>query len=103
MFSLTYLPHSGELKVAEVASRFSSVDEFTSFVCSFGFTLKSKVGRALVCNQYSALTHICQDDRNTHFTLFEFEKASRKLKSAKEWKKLMARGAILKPCEYKRR
>ncbi|EIW61792.1 25S rRNA (adenine645-N1)-methyltransferase [Trametes versicolor FP-101664 SS1] len=79
------LKAGGELKVAEVASRFSSVDEFTSFVCSFGFTLKSK------------------DDRNTHFTLFEFEKASRKLKSEKEWKKLMARGAILKPCEYKRR
>ncbi|OJT13383.1 Ribosomal RNA-processing protein 8 [Trametes pubescens] len=79
------LKAGGELKVAEVASRFTSVDEFTSFVCSFGFTLTSK------------------DDRNTHFTLFEFEKASRKLKSEKEWKKLMARGAILKPCEYKRR
>ncbi|CDO74622.1 hypothetical protein BN946_scf184325.g9 [Trametes cinnabarina] len=75
----------GELKIAEVASRLSSVDDFASFVSSFGFKLKSK------------------DERNTHFTLFEFKKAPRKMKTDKEWRKLMSRGNILKPCEYKRR
>jgi len=34
---------SGELKVAEVASRFSDVDKFVSLVCQFGFQLQSKV------------------------------------------------------------
>lgn len=34
---------SGELKVAEVASRFSDVDKFISLVCQFGFQLQSKV------------------------------------------------------------
>ncbi|KZT12864.1 uncharacterized protein LAESUDRAFT_753905 [Laetiporus sulphureus 93-53] len=75
----------GELKIAEVASRFTDVDDFVSFVCSFGFRLKSK------------------DDTNSHFTLFEFKKIARKPKSQKEWSKLLSRGSILKPCEYKRR
>ncbi|OSC98670.1 hypothetical protein PYCCODRAFT_1470817 [Trametes coccinea BRFM310] len=79
------LKADGELKVAEVASRLSSIDDFSSFVSSFGFKLKSK------------------DDRNSHFTLFEFKKVPRKPKTEKEWKKLMSRGNILKPCEYKRR
>ncbi|KAI0332438.1 hypothetical protein GY45DRAFT_1246610 [Cubamyces sp. BRFM 1775] len=75
----------GELKIAEVTSRFSSIGQFTSFVSSFGFKLQSK------------------DERNTHFTLFEFKKIPRKPKTEKEWAKLMSRGNILKPCEYKRR
>ncbi|KAI0363572.1 hypothetical protein BV20DRAFT_975557 [Pilatotrama ljubarskyi] len=79
------LKTDGEFKIAEVASRFTNVDEFTSFISSFGFKLKSK------------------DERNTHFTLFEFKKVPRKAKSEKDWKKLMARASILKPCEYKRR
>ncbi|KAI9001332.1 methyltransferase-domain-containing protein [Trametes punicea] len=74
----------GELKVAEVASRFSNVDEFTSFICAFGFKLKSK------------------DDRNNYFTLLEFKKVPRKRKEI-QWKNLMSRGNLLKPCEYKRR
>jgi ribosomal RNA-processing protein 8 len=48
-----------------------------------------------------------QDERNTHFTLFEFKKVARKTSkkemSEKEWKKLIERGSVLKPCEYKRR
>ncbi|KAI1789045.1 methyltransferase-domain-containing protein [Ganoderma leucocontextum] len=75
----------GELKIAEVTSRFVSTDEFTSFVSSFGFKLKSK------------------DERNTHFALFEFKKVPRKPKTGKDWEKLLSRGNILKPCEYKRR
>ncbi|KAI0650171.1 methyltransferase-domain-containing protein [Trametes meyenii] len=79
------LKNGGEFKIAEVTSRFTDVTEFTSFISSFGFKLVSK------------------DERNTHFTLFEFKKTSRKSKSDKEWKKIMSRGDILKPCEYKRR
>lgn len=36
----------GEIKVAEVTSRFSDVDAFVSFISSFGFELRSKVWRA---------------------------------------------------------
>ncbi|KAI0663179.1 methyltransferase-domain-containing protein [Cubamyces menziesii] len=79
------LKADGEFKIAEVTSRFSSIDQFTSFISSFGFKLQSK------------------DERNTHFTLFEFKKIPRKPKTEKEWAKLMSRGNILKPCEYKRR
>ncbi|KAH9938515.1 methyltransferase-domain-containing protein [Fomitopsis serialis] len=76
---------NGELKIAEVASRFTNQDEFVSYICSFGFRLKTK------------------DDSNTHFTLFDFKRVARKSKGEKEWEKLLCRGSILKPCEYKRR
>lgn len=79
------LKMGGELKIAEVASRFTEVEAFVSLVSSVGFRLKSK------------------DDSNSHFTLFEFAKVKRKPKSDKEWSKLMERGSVLKPCEYKRR
>ncbi|KIP09213.1 hypothetical protein PHLGIDRAFT_68064 [Phlebiopsis gigantea 11061_1 CR5-6] len=79
------LKPGGELKIAEVASRFEEVEAFASLVSSVGFRLQSK------------------DDSNTHFTLFEFTKVTRKPKSDKEWAKLTERGSILKPCEYKRR
>ena len=44
-----------------------------------------------------------QDDSNTHFTLFEFKKVAAKHRSDKEWEKVVAKGSLLKPCEYKRR
>ncbi|KAH9062194.1 methyltransferase-domain-containing protein [Lactarius vividus] len=76
---------NGELKIAEVASRFTDVQQFQSLVESFGFRHKST------------------DDSNTHFTLLEFEKTCRKLRGEKELNKLLAKGHILKPCEYKKR
>jgi len=79
------LKPDGELKIAEVASRFADVDEFQTLVSSIGFQLKTK------------------DDNNSHFTLFEFKKVAREEKSPKEWTKLLGRGSLLKPCEYKRR
>ncbi|TFK93555.1 hypothetical protein K466DRAFT_537845 [Polyporus arcularius HHB13444] len=79
------LRSGGELKVAEVASRFTDVDDFVSFISSIGFKLKSK------------------DERNTHFTLFEFKKVPRQSFSDQDWTRLSSRGSILKPCEYKRR
>ncbi|KAF8665695.1 hypothetical protein AX16_000148 [Volvariella volvacea WC 439] len=75
----------GELRIAEVASRFTDVEGFQSLICSIGFKFISK------------------DDSNTHFTLFEFRKIARKWKGEKEWSKLLSKGALLKPCEYKRR
>ncbi|XP_006460208.1 hypothetical protein AGABI2DRAFT_191974 [Agaricus bisporus var. bisporus H97] len=79
------LKPEGELKIAEVTSRFTDVEEFKNLVGSIGFRFKSK------------------DERNTHFILFEFKKAARKGKSDSEWEKLMSKGEILKACEYKRR
>jgi len=79
------LKFGGELKIAEVASRFTDIEEFTSLISSIGFKFRSK------------------DDSNTHFTLFEFSKVKRKAKSTKEWAKILSRGSLLKPCEYKRR
>ncbi|KAG6911713.1 hypothetical protein DXG01_007963 [Tephrocybe rancida] len=79
------LKSGGELKIAEVASRFTDIEGFQTLVGSLGFRLKSK------------------DDRNSHFTLFEFKKVANKGKSEKEWGKVLARASLLKPCEYKRR
>ncbi|KAI0722197.1 methyltransferase-domain-containing protein [Cerioporus squamosus] len=79
------LRSGGELKVAEVTSRFTDADDFVSFVSSLGFKLQSK------------------DERNTHFALFEFKKVPRQPIADKDWTKLLSRGNILKPCEYKRR
>jgi len=76
---------NGELKIAEVASRFTNVEDFQTLVGSIGFKL------------------ISTDVTNTHFTLFEFRKVSRKWKNEKEWAKILSKGNILKPCEYKRR
>ncbi|KAF8211249.1 methyltransferase-domain-containing protein [Mycena galopus ATCC 62051] len=79
------LKHDGELKIAEVASRFTDVEEFSKLVTSMGFKLKSK------------------NDANTHFTLFEFRKVPYAGKKEKEWATVLAKGKVLKPCEYKRR
>jgi ribosomal RNA-processing protein 8 len=42
-FYLAYLAERGGLEIAEVASRFTDVDEFTSLVTAIGFKLNSKV------------------------------------------------------------
>ncbi|KAI6047326.1 methyltransferase-domain-containing protein [Pisolithus marmoratus] len=75
----------GELKIAEVASRFTTVEDFVSLVRDVGFKLEKK------------------DDRNTHFTLFQFKKVARATILEQEWSTLQSRGGVLKPCEYKRR
>jgi len=79
------LKPGGEFKIAEVTSRFVNVDQFLSLVSSIGFKLKSK------------------DESNSHFVLLEFKKVARKAKSEREWEKIMSKGNLLKPCEYKRR
>ncbi|KAL0949677.1 hypothetical protein HGRIS_009715 [Hohenbuehelia grisea] len=79
------LTPDGELKIAEVTSRFSTVEKFTSLVESCGFKLRSS------------------DKSNTHFTLFEFRKIARVSKSEAQWKDILSKASCLKPCEYKRR
>ncbi|KAJ7499050.1 methyltransferase-domain-containing protein [Mycena latifolia] len=79
------LKPNGELKIAEVASRFTDVEEFLALVNSIGFKLKAK------------------NDDNTHFTLFDFRKVPCVGKKEKEWMGVLAKGNVLKPCEYKRR
>lgn len=37
------IPSRGELKIAEVASRFPDVDEFVSLISSVGFKMNAKV------------------------------------------------------------
>ncbi|KAG6903381.1 hypothetical protein C0995_013134 [Termitomyces sp. Mi166 len=61
------LKPSGELKIAEVASRFNDVEKFQKLVGSIGFRLDSK------------------DATNSHFTLFEFRKVASQGKSEEEW------------------
>ncbi|KAI6134860.1 methyltransferase-domain-containing protein [Pisolithus croceorrhizus] len=75
----------GELRIAEVVSRFTAAEDFVSLVRDVGFKLKKK------------------DDRNTHFTLFQFKKVARATILDQEWSALLSRGGVLKPCEYKRR
>ncbi|THV08691.1 hypothetical protein K435DRAFT_740991 [Dendrothele bispora CBS 962.96] len=75
----------GDLKIAEVASRFSELDSFVSLVSSIGFKLKSK------------------DTHNTHFTLLDFKKVARKFMTTDKWDSILSKGDLLKPCEYKRR
>lgn len=79
------LKEDGELQIAEVASRFTSVKDFERLICSIGFRL------------------ITKDDSNSHFTLFDFKKVARKSFSEKEWSNILGKASVLKPCEYKRR
>ncbi|KAG8904113.1 25S rRNA (adenine645-N1)-methyltransferase, partial [Tulasnella sp. 417] len=81
------LKDSGELKIAEVTSRFTNVKDFISLVESLGFQLTK------------------QEQPTTHFTLFDFKVSAPPNPpiSAKDWKAILKKGpTMLKPCEYKR-
>ncbi|WAQ86521.1 hypothetical protein PtA15_7A247 [Puccinia triticina] len=90
------LKQDGELRIAEVTSRFVDVDLFVTFIKSLGFS------------------NLSQDQSNTHFILFKFKKAalansekdlsSVNLLSPKTKLELIETGRkLLKPCIYKRR
>ncbi|KAG0149454.1 hypothetical protein CROQUDRAFT_59217 [Cronartium quercuum f. sp. fusiforme G11] len=90
------LKHGGQLKIAEVTSRFVDVEKFIDFIKLIGFSTPT------------------QDNSNTHFILFNFKKIVRsnptQLKMNRlydepnELKHLILRGEkLLKPCIYKRR
>lgn len=80
------LKPGGQLHIAEVASRFTDIEHFQNLLGSIGFRIKTK-----------------DDTLSSHFILFEFIKIPRLRKSEREWVKLLSRGIVLKPCEYKRR
>ncbi|XP_028817509.1 ribosomal RNA-processing protein 8-like isoform X2 [Denticeps clupeoides] len=69
----------GVLKIAEVASRFENVRNFTCALSNLGFKLNSK------------------DTENSHFYIFEFSKVNDAPERAKK------SGLVLKPCLYKKR
>ncbi|OAV94062.1 hypothetical protein PTTG_27083 [Puccinia triticina 1-1 BBBD Race 1] len=90
------LKQDGELRVAEVTSRFVDVDLFVTFIKSLGFS------------------NFSQDQSNTHFILFKFKKtalanskkdpSSVNLLNLKTKLELIETGQkLLKPCIYKRR
>jgi len=79
------LKAGGKLEIAEVTSRVSDMKAFVELLKDIGFELISK------------------DTSNTHFVLFSFRKSTRSARSEKQWKQLVERGSLLKPCEYKRR
>ncbi|KZO90693.1 hypothetical protein CALVIDRAFT_542448 [Calocera viscosa TUFC12733] len=76
----------GQLFVAEVTSRFTSVDTFVQVVESVGFSLQK------------------QEDKDTHFMLFVFQKVEGEALGDAEWEGILEKAeGLLKPCEYKRR
>ncbi|KAF9498485.1 hypothetical protein BDN71DRAFT_1443332 [Pleurotus eryngii] len=77
----------GELKIAEVASRFKDVKEFITLINSYGFRVKKE----------------SKNKSNSHFTFFTFVKTPRAPIADEEWQKIYAKSDLLKPCEYKRR
>lgn len=101
---------SGLLKIAEVTSRFTSVDEFVKLVSALGFSLKQKVRRALLipflCGTDSRGSRFTQDESNTHFLLLDFVK--RAGSDAREDphqvdEHTRKASTLLNPCIYKRR
>ncbi|CAG8670494.1 hypothetical protein RhiirA5_423762 [Rhizophagus irregularis] len=76
------LKPSGELKIAEVVSRFSDINKFIEVLAEIGFKLMKK------------------DNSNKMFIMFDFAK-----KKSNKTKKLQSHHAaeLLKPCVYKRR
>ncbi|EGG04864.1 uncharacterized protein MELLADRAFT_78249 [Melampsora larici-populina 98AG31] len=90
------LKQGGQLKIAEVTSRFVDINKFIDFIKLIGFSTPT------------------QDQSNTHFILFEFKKSIRKnpiqlnmnhiYDQPNELDHLIKRGEkLLKPCIYKRR
>ncbi|XP_027208185.2 glutamic acid-rich protein [Penaeus vannamei] len=73
------LKHGGIMKVAEVESRFTKIDEFLSSVTRLGFHCTHK------------------DVQQKYFYMFDFKK-NRECKKAKEVPEI-----VLKPCMYKKR
>ncbi|GAA5999975.1 hypothetical protein JCM10207_005998 [Rhodosporidiobolus poonsookiae] len=75
----------GVLKIAEVTSRFPSLDDFIKLLTSLGFSL----------------TH--RDESNSHFVLFDFEKTEAGEPAGKVDEHSRKAAKLLNPCIYKRR
>ncbi|BGP32460.1 25S rRNA (adenine645-N1)-methyltransferase [Rhodotorula toruloides] len=82
------LKDGGLLKIAEVTSRFTSVDDFVKLVSALGFSLKHK------------------DESNTHFLLLDFDKNAgpdAREDPHKVDEHTRKASTLLNPCIYKRR
>ncbi|BGP16604.1 hypothetical protein JCM10213_000481 [Rhodosporidiobolus nylandii] len=79
------LKEGGVLKIAEVTSRFTSVDDFIKLLSSLGFKLSHK------------------DDSNTHFLLLDFTKTADGEAATKVGENTKKAEKLLGPCIYKRR
>ncbi|GAA5862651.1 hypothetical protein JCM8547_003500 [Rhodosporidiobolus lusitaniae] len=84
------LKEGGVLKIAEVTSRFPSIDDFVKLLVSLGFTLSHK------------------DDSNSHFLLLDFTKTSNDEGEAGQSQQKRDENSrkaekLLNPCIYKRR
>ncbi|GAA6053190.1 hypothetical protein JCM3770_000018 [Rhodotorula araucariae] len=81
------LKDGGVLKIAEVTSRFTSIDEFVKLVNALGFSLSHK------------------DESNTHFILLDFAKKSGATadEDGKAAERTRKAATLLNPCIYKRR
>ncbi|GAA6028438.1 hypothetical protein JCM8097_007029 [Rhodosporidiobolus ruineniae] len=84
------LKDGGVLKIAEVTSRFPSLDDFIKLLASLGFTLSHK------------------DDSNTHFLLLDFTKSASSSGGEGENPNKVQENSrkaekLLNPCIYKRR
>jgi len=76
------LKPNGELRIAEIVSRFSDLDAFFSVLREIGFKL------------------VNQDDANKMFVLFDFVKTlPKKVKNSQ----IPTAVRLLKPCAYKKR
>ncbi|GAA5820559.1 hypothetical protein JCM11251_003048 [Rhodosporidiobolus azoricus] len=75
----------GVLKIAEVTSRFPSIDDFIKLLTSLGFSLSHK------------------DDSNTHFLLLDFTKTADGEAAGKVVENTRKSEKLLNPCIYKRR
>ncbi|GAA5887780.1 hypothetical protein JCM6882_000750 [Rhodosporidiobolus microsporus] len=75
----------GVLKIAEVTSRFPSIDDFIKLLTSLGFSLSHK------------------DYSNTHFLLLDFTKTAESEPAGKVVENTRKSEKLLNPCIYKRR
>lgn len=98
------------LKIAEVTSRFTSVDDFVKLVSALGFSLKHKVraddfplapAHRMIQERLAP-----QDESNTHFLLLDFVKKAgpdAREDPHKVDEHTRKASTLLNPCIYKRR
>ncbi|KAK4703503.1 hypothetical protein P7C70_g2720, partial [Phenoliferia sp. Uapishka_3] len=79
------LKEGGELKIAEVSSRFTDVDAFVALITGVGFKLDQK------------------DASNTHFMMFDFTKTGEPEDRKRKAEATKQAPGLLKPCVYKKR
>jgi ribosomal RNA-processing protein 8 len=100
----------GQLKIAEVASRFVDLDQFVKCIEEVGFESVSKVSplpspsHCSYSRLDSLLTFISQDTTNTHFVMLDFVRTTSGEFLPREKNAITAKAKdLLRPCVYKKR